>query len=175
MSKYCMSDCAVTFKLVLPYPRFSWYLVKSNLDIHVSFKIRVTCTGSCPEGSTGCKSPGIDTSVGVTINMRDLYPGYDKCFEKLESCWREDTISAGSCLEGRFANSKECASLRTALVFSNPAARLEEFVLSEIAATIGNVYCRCTPIITGQEHPEALQHLIQNSLDERSKRRLGQN
>ena len=173
MSRYCMSDCAVTFETVLPGPRFSWHMIKSNLDIFIRWNIRVTCTGSCPEGSTGCKSPGIDTSVGVTMNFRDLYPGYDKCFEKLESCWRGDTISAGSCLENYFANSSECASLRSALVFSDPADRLEKFVLSEIAATIGNVYCRCTPIITGQEHPEALQHLIQNSLDERAKRRIG--
>ena len=157
--------CAAAFE-VLTRPEVSFIKLDKDLNIDVTYRVRVTCAGECNGFAAQCTNQGpIDVDVPLTINLADIYAG-DGQYGKRDSIKRREPED---CVAGTSKN-KECEDLQKELGAGTFKTKLKIFVDKQIADHVNKNYCICNRVSPPKRL--ALQMHIQNSLDDRAKRRL---
>tara|TARA_R110000803_G_scaffold70995_1_gene134040 strand:+ start:261 stop:788 length:528 start_codon:yes stop_codon:yes gene_type:complete len=172
--------CSAAFE-VLNSPEVSFIKLDKDLNIDVTYRVRVTCAGECNGFAAPCTNQGpIDVDVPLTINLADIYEGDGKygksdrhleCYYTIKRCIRdsikrrepEDCVATTS-------KNKECKDLQKELGAGTFKIKLKAFVDQQIADHVNKNHCICNKVSPPKRL--ALQMHIQNSLDDRAKRRL---
>ena len=166
-------ECAASFE-VLSRPEVSFIKLDKDLNIDVTYKVRVKCAGECNGFAAQCTNQGpIEVDVPLTINLADIYKGdgHLECYYTIKRCIRDAAKRRESenCVDTTSTN-KECEVLQKELGEGTFKSRLKTFVDQEIADHVNKNYCICNRVSPPKRL--ALQMHIQNSLDDRAKRRL---
>ena len=173
-------ECAASFE-VLSRPEVSFIKLDKDLNIDVTYKVRVKCAGECNGFAAQCTNQGpIEVDVPLTINLADIYAGdgsygtsdrHLECYYTIKRCIRDAAKrrEPEDCVAGTSKN-KECEDLQKELGAGTFKSRLKTFVDQEIADHVNKNYCICNRVSPPKRL--ALQMHIQNSLDVRAKRRL---
>ena len=135
--------CAAAFE-VLTRPEVSFIKLDKDLNIDVTYRVRVTCAGECNGFAAQCTNQG---PIRDSIKRREP----------------EDCVAGTS-------KNKECEDLQKELGAGTFKTKLKIFVDKQIADHVNKNYCICNRVSPPKRL--ALQMHIQNSLDDRAKRRL---
>jgi len=184
MSRYCMT-CSPSVKITNNID-LSFKKLDRNLNISVIVKADIKCAGHCGDlvdrrSVSRCVSKSKTMDIPIKFNLRDIYCEWQcdkhlKCFERLEKCIIANSNSDRpvDCVEKTLEDAPyDCKSFKESLEGTADwdflaKKFLDELLMDKVTA-LG--VCKCEET-TRSTLAHDLRGHIQNSLDERAKRRI---
>lgn len=179
MSRYCMT-CSPSVKITNNID-LSFKKLDRNLNISVIVRADIRCAGHCGGFQGGCVNKSKTMDIPIKFNLRDIYCGWHcdkhlKCFERLEKCIIANSNSDGpvDCVEKTLEDAPyDCTNFKKSLDGSADwdflAKKFLDKLLMDKVIALG--VCKCEET-TRSTLAHDLRGHIQNSLDERAKRRI---